>query len=119
MKTKKSKKKERSLRYNTGKLEWHNFPLFLLEDLIAVADYGGKKYATFNYLKGAPINEILNSLKRHLCAYESPFESDIDSESQQNHLAHVAWNALFSLYVQKYKPEFDDRYKILKKKKKK
>lgn len=113
------KKPERSLRYNKNKLQWHNFPLFLLEDLIGVADYGSKKYPAFNYLRGAPINEILDSLKRHLNSYESPFESDNDKESEYNHLAHVAWNALFALYVHKHMPEFDNRYKPENKKRKK
>lgn len=115
----KKTKSERSLRYNEGKLKWHNFPLFLLKPLIGVADYGSKKYAAFNFLKGAPVLEPLDSLKRHLEQFENPFESDVDGESQQNHLAHVAWNALFALYILNYMPEFDNRYKVTKVKTKK
>jgi hypothetical protein len=86
--------------------------MFLLEPVVAVGEFGEKKYPTFNYLKGFPINEILDSLKRHLNSFESPFESDLDAESKENHLAHVAWNALVALHVLKHMPQFDDRYKI-------
>lgn len=113
-----NKKKERSLRYNGGKLKWHNFPLFLLKPLMSVADYGSLKYESFNFLKGAPILEPLDSLKRHLEQFENPYESDVDKESKQSHLAHVAWNALFALYILNYMPEFDNRYKVKKKSKK-
>jgi Domain of unknown function (DUF5664) len=122
MKTKKSKAtkkiKEQALRYNTGKLEWHHIPMFLLEDLMKVGEIGGKKYFDYNYLTGFPITQLLNSLKRHLNSFESPFESDYDVDTAQSHLQHVAWNALVAAYVMKYKPEFDNRYKITKKRKK-
>lgn len=99
-------------RYNEGKLKWHNFPMFLIEPLAKVAHYGSIKYETYNFLKGAPINQYLDSLKRHLTSFESPYESDIDDESKESHLAHIAWNALVALHVLKNKPELDNRYKI-------
>lgn len=99
-------------RYNQDKLQWHHVPLFLLEPLMRVGHYGGQKYDDFNYFKGAPQSQYLDSLKRHLCSYESPFESDVDPESQINHLAHVAWNALVAIHMLKHRPDLDDRYKI-------
>ncbi len=98
-------------RFNKEKLRWRNIPMFLLEDLIKVGQFGEGKYDTFNFLKGFPINDILDSAKRHLTSFENPFESDHDSESGQSHLMHCAWNLIVAHYVMKFMPHKDDRYK--------
>ena len=99
-------------RKNNGKLRWRNFPMFLIEPLIKVAEYGESKYATYNYLKGGEQNQYLDCIKRHLSAYENPSEDDLDHESGVSHLAHVAWNALVGIYMLEHFPELDDRFKI-------
>ena len=98
-------------RYNKGKLRWRNFPLFLLRPMIRVGEFGEKKYDTFNFLKGLPVNGIMDSMKRHLDKFEDPDKTDYDDESKCHHLAHVAWNALVAVYVLTNRPELDDRYK--------
>lgn len=103
---------DKGLRYNSNKLRWRNFPMFLMKPLIEVSQYGESKYDTFNFLKGQTMNDSLDSLKRHLDSFESPYESDNDSESQVNHLAHVAWNALVALHMLKTRKDLDDRYKL-------
>lgn len=97
-------------RKNKDKLKWHNFPLYLLNPMIEVAQFGGEKYVTYNYLKGGSQNQYLDCIKRHLTSYESPYETDLDPESQVNHLAHVAWNALVAIEMLKRFPELDDRF---------
>jgi hypothetical protein len=99
-------------RNNEGKLRWRNLPMFLLEDVIKIGEVGEKNHSTFNFLKGFPINDTLDSLKRHLNKFESPYESDFDEETKINHLAHIAWNALAALHTYKTRPDLDDRYKI-------
>jgi hypothetical protein len=86
--------------------------MYLYFYLIKVGQFGELKYDTYNYLKGLSISDTLDALKRHLMKYESPYESDIDEESMQNHLAHVAWNAIVALHMHKTRPDLDDRYKI-------
>ena len=107
--------KKKALRYNTGKLRWQNVPLYLFEDVIKVGEFGEKKYNTFNYMKGFPMNELLDSLKRHLVAFENPHKSDEDPESGVSHLASVAWNAVVALNQMKTRPDLDNRYKLPKK----
>lgn len=102
-------------RFNKGKLRWRNIPMFMFEDIIRVGQYGEFKYDTFNFMKGLPMNDTLDSLKRHLTSFESPFELDTDHESEENHLAHVAWNAIVALHMYKTRPDLDDRYKLPKK----
>lgn len=118
-----NKEKEQARRYNKDKRRWRNIPLYLLEPLIQVGEYGEKKYATednsgtLNYLKGLPVTDTLDSIKRHLAAFESPYESDLDKESGLNHILHVAWNciALYETLIRK--PDFDDRPHIVQNKK--
>jgi len=97
-------------RYDGKKLRWRNFPLFLFRPVANVAHFGESKYTTFNFMKGAPINQYIDCLTRHLDAFVDPEQSDID-ESGENHLAHIAWNALVALWVLSHKPELDDRWK--------
>lgn len=110
---------KKGLRYNSNKLRWRNFPMFLMEPLVEV---GAKaelwegnpngKYPTYNFLSGLSVSDNLDALKRHLMKFESPYHPDLDEETKVNHLAHIAWNALVALHVLKTRPELDDRYKI-------
>ena len=106
-------------RKNEGKLRWRNFPMFLIRPLAEVAQFGESKYSMYNFLKGGSQNQYLDCIKRHLDKYEDPKQSDFDVEdefgqpgSMQNHLAHIAWNALVGLYMLENYPELDDRFKI-------
>jgi len=95
-----------------SKLRWRNFPLWLLEGLIEVAQMGEGKYGTYDFLKkDYTINDHLDALKRHLMRFENPKESDLDEESNRCHLFHVAWRALVAAYVYEHKPQLDDRFK--------
>ncbi len=98
-------------RFNVDKLRWRNFPLFLIRPIIKVGQYGEKKYGTYNFLKGLPLSDTLESLHRHLDQFMDPSQSDIDHETLQNHLAHISWNALVALYHLETRPELDDRFK--------
>lgn len=104
--------KKLAQRKNEGKIEWDNFPLFLLDPLMKVAQFGSKKYAKFNFLKGGPQSQYLNSMKRHIRDYEDPTLPDHDLESEINSLAHTAWNALVAIYMLENFPELDDRFKL-------
>lgn len=113
------KKENMGIRLNNGKLRWRNFPMFLMEPVIRVGSFAEKregnpngKYETFNFLKGMQVNDCMDSLKRHLMKFESPYENDNDEESTESHLAHIAWNALVALHMLKTRPELDDRYKL-------
>lgn len=106
-------------RYNSGKLRWHNVPMFILRPVAEVGAMAEKhpdnpkgKYGTYNYLRGLKANETLDSLKRHLDSFESPYESDLDKETGLPHLAHIAWNALALLHSLKENSTLDDRYKL-------
>lgn len=108
---------EKARRYNSNKRRWRNVPLYLFEPVIEVGEYGEKKYSTesdpgtLNFLKGLSVTDTLDSIKRHLKSFESPYESDNDVESGLNHILHVAWNCIALYETLQRKPEFDDRFR--------
>jgi len=83
-----------ALRFNTGKTELHYLMAFsrALRAISDVTSYGSRKYAKYNFLKGASASESTSSLLRHLVAWWEG--EDLDPESGLHHLAHMAWNAL-------------------------
>jgi hypothetical protein len=120
MTSKKKPKKKVGLRFNNDKLEWNNFPMFLLQPLMEVAQAGAKKYKPYNFLEGMSATTSLNSLKRHIADFENPYESDYDVDKMINgelvkgtgchHLAMAAWNCLVCVWCILTRPELDDRW---------
>ena len=86
--------------------------MFLMRPLAKVGQYGEGKYDLYNYLKGAEQLEYHDCMLRHLDKFYDPTEPDMDEESGESHLAHVAWNALVALYMMEHKGELDNRFKL-------
>jgi len=85
---------EQALRYNTGKPEL-SFLLsapYAMTGLAEVFTEGAKKYPRDNWKKGFPKDQLVDSLLRHLMAYQNGQEND--EETGCNHLNHVLWNAM-------------------------
>lgn len=117
-KTDQPEKPKVGLRHNSNKPRWRNFPLHLVEPVVLVGSHAELregnphgKYPTYNFLKGLSVADTLDSLKRHLVKLDDPTQSDLDDETGQHHLAHIAWNALVALHFIKTRPDLDDRYK--------
>lgn len=96
-------------RYDEGKPQHHwldTWPV-ALEKVARVFMYGAKKYAAYNYKKGAPASESYNCARRHMLKY---FNGEfLDEESGEPHLAHAAWNLLRLLDEHYQEPEgFED-----------
>jgi hypothetical protein len=98
---------ETALRYNSGKLRYDLLEPYALQELVKVFTKGSEKYEDHNWQKGMKWSAMLASLKRHLAAFE--MGEDRDAESNINHMAHVAWNAMGLVTYSKTHPEFDDR----------
>lgn len=121
---------ERALRYNAGKPQVH-FALTFPEAIngaARVSMYGSRKYALYNYLKGAPVSESLDCLMRHLMKWWMGEDRDTDpncpdcaardtsdpehlckKHSGLSHLDHAVWNMLRLADEAQRKPELDDR----------
>lgn len=73
-----------------------------LEDCARVFDYGRKKYAEWNWLKGMPWSVPLGCAVRHLLALDKGEE--LDPESGLHHMGHVLCNlVMLASYADVYR----------------
>lgn len=103
----------RADRYNENKIKVGLVHPILIKETAKVLEYGSKKYSKDNWKKGDLTTSILDSLLRHIYAYQEG--EDLDSETNLCHLAHAACNIMFLMYNKENNPEMDDRYKTLEK----
>lgn len=96
-------------RNNQGKLRWSLLDMKTLEGLVKVLMMGAEKYSDYNWQKGLPINEVYESLMRHLVSFMNG--EDNDSESGLSHLDHALCNIYFMKWFMDNKPEMDNRRK--------
>lgn len=87
---------DKALRYNKGKPKWSYVHFKSLEPLVRVLEYGALKYAPYNWKKEMPLDEILDSMQRHLAALIDGEE--FDQESELHHIGHIMANAMFYQY---------------------
>lgn len=110
---------ERGLRYNQGKNRLSLVPTSAVEGIGEVLTYGANKYTVKddkgnilidganNWRKGMPWGEVIDSLKRHLTAFEKGEDHDIESNCM--HIDHLLTNAAFLKEFYKIYPEGDNR----------
>jgi hypothetical protein len=72
-----------------------------------VMTFGATKYAPNNWRRGMKWSRCINSLKRHVSAFEKGV--DYDEETGLMHLEHAATNIAFLLEYYRIHPELDDR----------
>lgn len=101
-------KSNQGLRYNDNKPQWGLVDWDSLKPMVAVLEYGVKKYDAFNWKKGLPYVSTMESMLRHIHSFMDG--EDIDPESGLPHVGHILCNAMFLSYYYQYKKEFDDRY---------
>lgn len=101
-------------RFNQGKRRWRLLPLEVFEPVVKVLEFGADKYSAWNFAEGDGLSwtEVLDSMKRHIMAWERGEE--LDPESGESHLGHIGCNLMFLLYytqhLEVYKSK-DDRKK--------
>lgn len=80
------------------------------EGLAKVLTFGANKYSRNNWLQGTEYLRLLDSVHRHIAAFERG--EDLDPESGLSHLYHAATNLMFISYFQEHYDkysQFDDR----------
>lgn len=96
--SKSTDKDQQALRYNTGKPELSYIldAMPALKDMVAVMEFGAKKYDRNNWCKGFPKEKLLDSLLRHVDKFYSG--EDIDPESGLSHVGAIMCNSMFLAY---------------------
>lgn len=97
-------------RFNEGKPRMDLIPLYALEEIGKVYDYGTHKYDDHNWRKGLDWNQgCAASLLRHLTKWQDGEE--LDEESGLPHDVHIAWNAITLVAMRLKNEGTDDRFK--------
>ena len=97
------------MKFDDGKIPFELLPEDALEAVARVLRFGAKKYAARNWEKGILFSRLYGALRRHGVAWFQKRE-DLDPETGEPHLAHLACEALFALalYLRNRK-DLDDR----------
>lgn len=71
-----------------------------LQRAAMAAEEGAQKYGAWNHEHGLPVNVYLNHLIAHAYAY-------LSGDRSEDHLGHMAWNALFACQSEEVYPELN------------
>lgn len=74
--------------------------------VINVWEAGEVKYATYNWMKGMPWTELLNSAQRHVMRMHNG--DQVDKDSGEHHAAHFICNAMMMVHYVNYFEEGND-----------
>lgn len=80
-----------------------------LEGVAQVLTFGANKYSANNWRGGINYSRLIAACYRHLGAISRG--EDLDAESGLPHVHHLGCTVQFLSWMQKHKPELDDRYK--------
>lgn len=83
----------RADRFNEGKARLTLLSPYAQEGCARVLMFGAQKYAPWNWTKGLPTAETLDSLLRHVSAIQRG--EVYDQESGLPHIDHIQCNAMF------------------------
>lgn len=97
------------LKFDAGKLRLDLLPIEIIEEIAKVLTFGANKYGAWNWTKGIVYSRLIGAALRHFFAFIRG--EDKDPESGLPHLAHAITCMLFLLWMTKYRPELDDRFK--------
>jgi len=77
---------------------WDLIPFIGLFRLARTCAKGAARYGVGNWLRGIPIDNLLDHALRHLYMY-------IAGDRSEDHLAHAAWNILAACHMEVMQPE--------------
>lgn len=84
-------------------------PKEFLDEVALAFDYGRQVYGQYNFTNGLEVTRLLDAAMRHITAYA--WGEDKAADSNVNHLGHAGASLAMALFMIKYKPELDDRFK--------
>lgn len=99
---------QKGLKFDQDKPRMDLLPYSSLEEIAKVLTFGAKKYTAGNWAKGLHYSRLISAAQRHIGSMNEG--EDTDPESGLPHSAHAACCLLFLIWMQKNKPEMDDRW---------
>jgi hypothetical protein len=87
---------EGATKYNDGKPQMRLLDPLAQIGLVRVLEFGLKKYAAWNWQKGRPMVDFMDSIRRHALSIEQG--ELLDPESGLPHIDHIQANAMFISY---------------------
>lgn len=98
---------KQGIKHDLGKPDLSYISLTLLEEVAKVREFGAKKYARNNWLKGFKYTRSIAAALRHIMAFNTG--ENLDSESGLSHVAHAICCLEHLLNDIKNHPENDNR----------
>jgi hypothetical protein len=88
------------MKHDDNKLQWSLLPWRELQEVVEVLMHGAEKYGPNNWqeLDNAK-QRYTDALMRHMADYMKGYSYDLDSG--KHHMAHIACNALFLLWLER------------------
>lgn len=96
-------------KHDTDKIRMELLPPFALKEIARVLTFGAKKYNSWNWTKGFDYSRLIGACERHLADWKSGIDKDL--ETGLSHLAHLGCCVLFLIWMEKHRPDLDDRFK--------
>lgn len=87
--------------------QYDDIPAHAEAALARVYGFGASKYERGNYRRGYEWSKSYSAMRRHLRAFWGG--EDLDPESGEPHLAHVAWHCFTLMEFMQNQRDFDDR----------
>jgi len=87
---------DKALRFNEGKLKWNLVDFKSIEPLVKVLEFGSTKYEVGNWKKDMDLDDILNSMLRHVIELADGYYTD--KESGEPIVGHIMTNCMFFEY---------------------
>lgn len=100
-------KEEQGIKHDQEKVRLDLIPAECIMALGQVLTHGAKKYGDNNWKNGLKLTRIAGALLRHW--FQSCLGEKNDKESGLPHTWHVLCNAMFIVWMEKNKPDMDDR----------
>lgn len=99
---------ETGQKFDAGKPPMSLLDRYALEQIAQVLAFGANKYNADNWRGGIRHRRLIDAALRHLLAISDG--EDIDPESGLPHAAHLGCCVMFLLWMQKHRPDLDDRF---------
>ena len=98
----------KSKKLDDNKLKWYLMPVYSLEQIMQVLNFGAKKYGDNNWQQLNNFNDrYYSACLRHIFAWKNG--EKIDKESNCHHLSMVVWQCFTLMMYEKYNIGIDDR----------